>query len=77
MKFVEIVKEEAEKKGIEAAEKVIAEAIELLEAVAPRLASEAEEPAAKVIGSGLLVALPAFKPLLEKLNDLNKDGKIG
>lgn len=77
MKAVEILKEEAEKKGIESAELVLSQALELLEAVAPRLALEAEEAPAKMIGSGLQMALPVFKPTLEKVIDLNKDGKIG
>lgn len=77
MKAVDILKEEAEKKGIESAELVLAQALELIEAVAPRLAAEADEAPAKVIGSGLVMGLPVFKPSLEKLIDLNKDGKIG
>lgn len=77
MKALEILKEEAEKKGIESAELVLSQALELMEAVAPRLAAEAEESAAKIVGSGLVMALPVFKPSLEKLIDLNKDGKIG
>lgn len=77
MKAFAIVQEEAKKQGIEAAELVLKQALELVEAVAPRLAIEAEEPAAKVIGSGLTMILPAVKPALEKLIDLNKDNKIG
>ena len=77
MKAMEINKEEAEKKGIEAAEKVLQEALELIEAIAPRLALEAEEQDAKLVGSGLTMILPAVKPALEKLIDLNKDNTIG
>lgn len=77
MKAMEIIKEEAEKKGIEAAEKVLQEALELIEAIAPRLALEAEEQGAKLVGSGLTMILPAVKPALEKLIDLNKDQVIG
>lgn len=77
MKAVDILKEEAEKKGIEAAEKVLQEALELIEAIAPRLALEAEEQTAKLVGSGLTMILPAVKPALEKLIDLNKDQVIG
>lgn len=77
MKAVDILKEEAKKMGVEAAEKVLAEALELLEAVAPRLANEAEESAAKVVGSGLVMILPVVKPSLEKVIDLNKDNVIG
>ena len=41
------------------------------------MAAEAEESAAKIVGSGLVMALPVFKPTLVGLIDLNKDGKIG
>ena len=77
MKAMDIIKEEAEKKGIEAAEKVLQEALELIESIAPRLALEAEEQTAKLVGSGLTMILPAVKPALEKLIDLNKDQVIG
>lgn len=77
MKSIQIIKEEAEKKGIVLAEKAIVDVYSVLEAAAPRLALEAEDAAGKVAGSVLSVALPAFKPMVEKLADLNKDGKIG
>lgn len=77
MKAVDILAEVGKEKGIESLELVIAQAIEAMEALAPRLAAEADEQAAKVIGSGMMIALPAFKVVLEKLADLNKDGKIG
>lgn len=76
MKFLEILKEEGEKKGIVVLEKVIVDAYSVLEATAPRLMIEGEG-AEKVIGSVLATALPVFKSAIEKLADLNKDGKIG
>jgi len=75
-KLVQILKEEGEKKLINVSEKAIMEAFELLEAVAPRLALEGEG-AEKVVGGILATAIPVFKPAIEKLADLNKDGKIG
>lgn len=77
MKASEILAEEAKKQGIEAAELVLKQAFELLEAVAPRLALEADEPAAKSAGGFFAMILPSVKPAAEKLMDLNKDGKIG
>lgn len=77
MKASEILLEEAKKAGIESGEKVLAEVLELLEAVAPRLALEAEESWAKTAGAGLGLILPAIKPSLEKLIDINKDGQVG
>lgn len=77
MKASEIIAEEFKKQGMEAAELVLGQVLEALEAIAPRLAVEAEEPAAKIIGSGLSMALPVFKPTLLGLIDLNKDNKIG
>lgn len=76
-KALEIIKEEAEKKGIKLAEKAILDVFSILEAAAPRLALEADESAAKIVGSGLSIALPAFKSSVEKMADLDKDGKIG
>jgi hypothetical protein len=77
MKAVDIVKEEFEKNGIEGAELLLLKVIESLEAIAPRLALEADESAAKIVGSGLAIALPVFKPTLMGLIDLNHDGIVG
>lgn len=75
-KFIEILKEEGEKNGMEIAEIAIVKAYEVLEAVAPRLMLEGEG-AEKVIGSVLSTALPIFKSAIVKLADLNKDEIIG
>jgi hypothetical protein len=77
MKAVDILKEEGKKAGIEAIEKALSEVLELLEAAAPRLANEADEQAAKIVGSGLVMILPVLKPALLKVIDLDKDGQIG
>ena len=77
MKAVDIIKEEFSKKGLEGGELLLGKVIEALEAIAPRLAVEAEESAAKIVGSALSMGLPVFKPTLEKLIDLDKDGKVG
>lgn len=74
---IEILKEVAKEKGIDLAEKGIMEAFGILEAAAPRLALEAEEPVFKTIGGLLAMVVPAVKPSIEKLADLDKDGKIG
>lgn len=76
MKLVEILKEEGEKKGLVIAEVAIVKAYETLEVVAPRLVAEGEG-FEKTIGVVLATALPVFKSAIEKLADLNKDGKIG
>ena len=77
MKAVDILKEEGKKAGIEAIEKALSEVLELLEAAAPRLANEADEQAAKIVGSGLVMILPVLKPALLKVIDLDKDNQIG
>ena len=74
---IEILKEVAKEKGIDLAEKAIMQAFEVLEAAAPKLALEAEESVAKTLGGLLSMVLPAIKPSIEKLADLDKDGKIG
>lgn len=74
---LEILKEVAKEKGIDLAEKAIMQAFEVLEAAAPRLAAESEEPVFKTIGGLLSMVVPAVKPSIEKLADLDKDGKIG
>jgi hypothetical protein len=76
MKLLDLLKEEGEKKGLVIAEVAIVKVYEVLEAVAPRLVVEGEG-AEKIIGSVLATALPVFKSAVEKLADLNKDGKIG
>ena len=77
MKAVDILKEEGKKAGVEAIEKALSEVLELLEAAAPRLANEADEQAAKIVGSGLIMILPVLKPALLKVIDLDKDGTVG
>ncbi len=77
MKAVDILKEEGKKAGVEAIEKALSEVLELLEAAAPRLANEADEQAAKIVGSGLVMILPVLKPALLKVIDLDKDGIVG
>lgn len=77
MKSVEILLEEAKKQGIKDAEKLIVDAFKIFEAAGPRLAAESEDSVGKVAGTILVVAIPAFKPVIEKLADLNKDGVIG
>lgn len=74
--LIQILKEEGQKQGLEIAEVAIVKAYSVLEAVAPRLALEGEG-AEKVVGGILATALPVFKSAIEKLADLNKDGKIG
>ena len=74
---IEILKEVAKEKGIDFAEKGIMQAFEVLEVAAPRLAVEAEESVAKTLGGLLTMVLPAIKPSIEKLADLDKDQKIG
>lgn len=76
MKLLELLKEEGEKKGLVIAEVAIVKVYEVLEAVAPRLVVEGEG-VEKIIGSVLATALPVFKSAVEKLADLNADGKIG
>lgn len=76
MKLVEILKEEGEKKGLLVAEVAIVKVYEVLEAVAPRLVLEGEG-FEKTVGVVLSTALPVFKSAIEKLADLNADGKIG
>jgi len=77
MKTLEIIAEEGKKKGIVVLEKTIVDGYAVLEASAPRLLTEATDNLGKALGSILTLALPAFKPVIEKLADLNKDGKIG
>ena len=77
MKAVDIIKEAAKEKGIDLAEKAIMQAFEVLEVAAPKLALEADEAVAKTLGGLLSMVLPAIKPSIEKLADLDKDGKIG
>lgn len=76
MKLVQILKEEGEKKGLVIAEVAIVKVYETLEAVAPRLVAEGEG-VEKTVGIILSTALPVFKSAIEKLADLNKDGKVG
>lgn len=77
MKASQILKEVAKEKGIESAELVLSQALELIEALGPRLATEAEESTAKIVGQGMSMIVPVLKPTLVGLIDLNKDGKIG
>lgn len=75
-KIIEIIKEEGKKQGMEIAEVAIVKVYGVLEAVAPRLAIEGEG-VEKVVGGILATAIPVFKSAIEKLADLNHDGKIG
>lgn len=76
MKTVEIVKEELKKEFPGLAEDVIERGVKVVcEKIAPRLATEAEEPAFKMIGSGLVTVYPLVKPAIEKATDLNHDGQ--
>jgi hypothetical protein len=76
MKTAEILLEVAKEQGIESAEKVIMDAFKILEEAAPKLLL-ADDSAGKIIGTGLSIVLPAIKGVVEKMADLNKDGKIG
>ncbi len=76
MKFLQILKEEGEKKLLVVSEVAIIKAYEVLEASAPRLVSEGEG-IEKTVGVILTTALPVFKTAIEKLADLNHDNKIG
>lgn len=77
MKSVDILLEEAKKQGIKDAEKLIIDAFKIFESAGPRLAAESDDAIGKTAGMILTVAVPAFKPVIEKLADLNKDGVIG
>jgi len=76
MKFLDILKEEAEKKGILVLEKTIVDAFGVIKATASRLTLEGEGTE-KLVGGILVTGLSAFDSAIEKLADLNKDGKIG
>ncbi len=76
MKFIDILKQEAEKSGLLLGEKAIADAIKLLEVVCMRSSVEAEETSIKTVAPIVLIVLNAVKPQLEKLADMNHDGKL-
>lgn len=77
MKAVKILLEEAEKNGIKDLEVVIMSLQKSLESAAARIAVEGDEGTDKIIGLAASVLVPALKPVVEKLADLNKDGVIG
>lgn len=74
---VQILKEELEKKGIIAAEKVALDLYEALKASAARMTIEADESAVKAIAPVLTIVLTAMESQVKGLIDFNKDGKIG
>lgn len=76
MKFLEILKEEGKKEGIEIAEVAIVKTYAILKATAPRMVIEGEG-VEKVVGGILSTALPVFEAAIQKLADLNHDGQIG
>jgi len=74
---VTILKEELEKKGIIAAEKVALDLYEALKASAARMTLEADEATVKTIAPVLTIVLTAMESQVKGLIDFNKDGKIG
>ena len=77
MKTSEILARIGKENGIEELEVVIMRVHKCLEEAGPALLAEGTDAAAKPVGMVLSVIAPAMKPLVEKLADLNKDGKIG
>lgn len=76
-KALEILVEVAKEKGIDVAEEFLAKVVEVFEVAGPRLAAEAKEPVAKMLGSGIVMILPVLKPVILKAIDLDADGKVG
>lgn len=76
MKGLDILKEEAAKKGIKVLEKTIVDAFGILKSTATRMVAESEGTE-KLVGGILATGLSAFDSSIEKLADLDKDGKVG
>lgn len=76
MKFVEILKEEVKKSGLEVGEEVLEAVVAVItDHVIPRAAIEADEAVVKGICIAAIPVLAALKPVIEKATDLNHDGK--
>ena len=73
---MDIVKEEAKKEFPTLGEAALESIVDMIFGkIIPRLAAEAEEAPVKLGAAGITMIYPAFKPALDKLTDLNKDGK--
>lgn len=78
MKSVDIVKTELAKSGIVLAEELVHGIVDcLVKKILPELALNADESAIKAVAGVACLALPALMPAIEKLEDLNHDGKVG
>jgi hypothetical protein len=78
MKSSEILLKKLKEAGVKDAEKVIVDVYSAFEAALPEVVASAE--ASSVEKSIAAVAIPVFaalKPAVEKIADLNADGKIG
>lgn len=76
-KTLDILVKHGKDQGIKDIEVVIMSFVKTLEAAAPELAIDAEETWGKSLGGLSAMVLPAIKPAVEKLADLNHDGHIG
>ncbi len=76
MKIFDILKEEGKNEGIEIAETAIVKVFSVLKSTAARAVVEGEG-SEKVIAGFVSTVLMTLDSAVEKLADLNKDGKIG
>lgn len=76
MKSVQIMKEEIQKAFPGVAEEVIEKGVAVIfEKALPRIAVEEDNAIVKSVAGVAVMAYPAIKPSLEKLTDLDHDGK--
>lgn len=78
MKTLDLLVAKLKQKGIEQAEIIIVKAYEAVQETLPEvIASEDASQVEKTVAGVLIPVVAGFKGAVEKLADLNKDGKVG
>lgn len=78
MKSLKIIAKKLEEKGIADAEKVIVDVYKAIQESCPQIVVDSETTAMEKSFAGIaLPVLASLNSAVEKLADLNKDGKIG
>jgi hypothetical protein len=78
MKSLKIILKKLEEKGVQDAEKVILDVFGAVQESCPEIVADGETSGGEKAAAGVLIpVLAGLKPAVEKLADLNHDGKIG
>lgn len=78
MKSIDIIVAELKEVGVKEAEIVLTKVFEAIQTSLPKIAIDAEATSMEKAAAGVLTpVLMGLKPAVEKLADLNHDGKIG